>query len=813
MQIQYNTKLTTKSYKAGQFTKEVKNTLAGTFNTARNWSKECESEFKTHIDFYQALTQNLFAFRFGLKFSNNSKTDVLNEVWGVACDLDKKGCSVSRTLKFMEDFNSIFYYSPNGTPGEDNTPHRLILFFDNPQSLETATRYAKQVSYTLQGESNCYDPERLWFPPMSHTIHLSVCKIGKGLESLPLVEIQDPKIGTVKTHQNNNLTDNTPQTGKKGLRTIINETLTTKVLELGFDEFFRLINIVDVEIKESKRKPENSGKIEGEALQRFDVKPPKSDSFDRVDCNLINNQLFFYDRRDGVDGYTGTFLKFLLACTGENVSSNDYKLQLDYSKELFSVLSLEFPEKPKKIEPTWLWCEFLSDHNEDIVFIDDSQKYGVFNGKFWELLSPDKLFKTKFIEWSIAAYGIIKASVLNSIRTTLIDITFGKIKTHKTKPIDRNLYPFNDGIFNSVTKEFLSFSPSLFVWYGVDYNYNDLNLSNGGKIWEKLRSLVSQLIIGDDKKHQNFLDGFALLCLDQLWRTQSMLWLYGEGGSGKSTIINWCRDMIGNASTGGRMADLRSQEIFNSPHSLQKIIEGTVLNLSEFSFPGKNDASFLKDIIASGATENSKRIRGGCAIPINEKFCTPYTAYWFGSVVATSQDKPKNDCILDSGWQRRLNFFSFKKIKEVTNIFKEIDAGLNDLFVYILNMDIENLIDDYNGYFRSPNPEADQQQELELSPVAAFLNDNTEVSNNPVSMRSLYLSFNAHRLEYGMNYALTLSQFEKYLDRYLSKFYGERVFIHDKVRSCNIALRVSKLKEFNAHSVTTSHNGNNNFHF
>lgn len=803
IKVQFNSKITTKNYKVGEFTPEVKSAF-GALNYARNW--DVLKEFNNVYDFFQYLTTNLTAFRFGIKTKSNDKKDALDECWGFALDLDAKpdekkgiiGASIKRTKEFAKNYTHIFYYSPSGIPGKDDSPHRLILLFNTPQTIATTERYIKHFSMLLQGESICNDATRLWFPPLEYTLQFSECLLGKGIDEyeLPLSNqiIKPKKIISNTTETGNNLSTNS-------ISSQINKALTEKALELGFNKFLELLSIKDVAIIESKRKPE-SGTITGTPVQRFDIKPIGSDCKDRVTANLIDDILYFYDRRDGTAGYTGTFLKFLLKCTGETDIS--FKSQLDYAKEIFDILGLTYPQpEKKKIEASNLWYQFLSNNSESLIYIKNSQKYGWFNGKYWELYNPIELIDTIFINWSIAHYGIIKAAVIGQIKVNIAHITFDLIRTFKTQPFDRHLYGFQDGIFNVDTKEFLCFDNSYFIWSLSEWSYNNIDLDKGKKTFELLQVMISKIVNGDKGKQQNFIDGFSLLVLDQLWKTQSMIWMYGEGGSGKSTLANWLRDMLENSTDTGRVADLRSNEIFNSPHSLQKITQGTIINLSEFSFPSASDASFLKDLIASGATENSTKMRGGCAIPINEKYKNPYTAYWVGSIIASSQERPSKDCLLDSGWTRRINFFSFQKIKEKTDIFKEIDANLDNMFAYILNLSVDSIIERYNEYFRTPDIVSERIMEIELSPVAAYLEESTEISTDEVPIKVLYREFSHHKTDYGWpsNYNLSMINFEKYLTRYLSKFHNTTIYLNEH------NVKVSKLKLKTVLAITTSNGG------
>lgn len=799
MLVQINKDISTKGYKRDQFTGEVKNRLAETFNYQRNWGKAIK--FDNIISFYQFLIENLNAYRFGIKEKSNSKKDAKNEIWAIALDLDCKpnaqkgiiGCSIKRTLEFARDYSHIFYLSPSGVDGEDTTPHRLILAFNEPQTIEIAEQYISYLSLKLQGESICKDATRLWFPPLESTIHLSKCQIGKGLEELILPTNQTQKSIKV-AHQENN--DN--KINNNSISSKINLILTKTALEMGFEDFFKTINIQDVIIKKSNRIPEN-GTIDGIATERFDVKPIDSNCEDRVTANLIDDILYFYDRKEGSSGYSGTFLKFLHKCAGGN--NNDFKSLISYSKQLFELLKLEYIDfKDKKIEASNLWYSFLNDNSENLIYIQNSQNYGFFNGRYWELLTPEELIDRHFINWVIPFYGIIKASTIGAIKNNIKNVTFDLVKSYKTIPIERELYGFQDGVFNVINKTFSPFSNSFFIWNLSEFSFNETNLERGKIAYEKLGDLIKGIIIGDSDKHKNFLNGFSLMVLDNLWKTQSMLWLYGEGGAGKSTFTNWIRDMLGSSIENGRVSDLRSNELFNSPHSLQKIIQGSIINLSEFSFPSASDAAFLKDLIASGATENSDKMRGGCAIPINEKYKQPYTAFWIGSIVATSQEKPTRDCILDSGWVRRINFFSTQKIKETTTLFKEIDSLLGELFVYILHLDVDSLIKEYNDYFRTPNIKDQQALELELSPVASFLNDYCIPSKTPVAIKVFYQEFHGRKQLYGWpnNYSLSLSKFEKYLSRYLQKFYSGNIYLDENgVTVCDLTLK----------SITTSNGG------
>lgn len=802
--IQINEKSTFKGVKR-ENAKQHKELVAATLNYQRNWRTYA---FDSILDFYQILITELKAFRLAIK-ENGNKKDSIKECYGLGLDLDLESAKVSRTLKFVteNDLSYILYYSPSGDPKLDCTNHRLLLFFDKPQTVEITEKYSKYLSWYLQDKSICGDAGRLWFPPLEDTVAHSKCQIGKGLENFQIPADFDAVTQSNETNKAKNEKLKTVIKSDSSIRGTINSMLCAKALEIGFDNLLSKLDISDVTFTVSKREGEN-GTIDGDVIARWDIKPPKSDCKDRVVCHQIDDKLYFYDRRDGSQGYSGSFLLFLLKASGE--SDISYKSQLDYAYDILPLLGLQYPSELQNIqlEASLLWYNYLSDNQKEIIYISDSQKYGYFNGVYWELFNPETFIDTIFVRWCIANYGIIKSSLFKNVKKDLKYITFDIIRNFKSQPIDRHLYPFKDCIFDIEKKNTIPFSENHFIWYTIDFKYSDYNPISGLNTYNNLVTLVRQIIVGDDDKKLNFLNGFNLLVHDALWRTQSMLWLYGDGGSGKSTLINWVRDMLAPARDNGRVADLRYQELFDSPHSMQKIVQGTIINLSEFSFPSNKDSAFLKDMITSGSLEASTRNKIGCAIPINEKFKTPYTAYWIGSIVATSQNRPNNDCILDTGWQRRLNYFNFRKIQSHTNLYSEIDSNIYQLFCHILMMNTQELIDRYNQYFKNPNPENEQQLELELSPVAMYLDENADISDENVPIRQLYHDFMSKKAEYGYTYNMSVSGFEKYLSRYLSKFHNSSIFIHKKVKCCNLCLR-----KFSRKSVTLSNEDQNGFNF
>lgn len=756
MKYQVNHKITTIGQDRESFTKEEKNRLCEAFNATRNWHTVEGSIEDLHNELYETLP----SFRLGIKGTN--KKDSCKEVWGIALDLDVKpsvdpktkepiiGCSVARTKKFVADnkLNHIFYLSSSGIKGEDCTPHRLVLPFSQALTVEQAEQFSSYLSKHLQGKVICFDATRLWFfTLLENRDTLSCVSTGHYVNDTIKPELGNlnEKLQKDKTKRLESLlkTDHAPL--DIPIRQVLNKTLVEYALALGLTEFFELFK---VECVESKRSVEDRPSEYIQLVERYDVKPPDSETKDRINCHLTeDNYLIFYDRRDGKDGYSGSLLQFLLKCSYGSHFECTYEREIDFAQDLFNRFELPWPIV-YPFRSDLLWVTYLKEHSDVLMYIIRSSSWSLFNGRNWEKLDKNAQLN-HFYNWCIATYGFIRPSHLKDIKTAFAGLyNNGVVRVYKQQPKERYKFGFADGVWDTENKMFIEHSPSNFIWSCSEKNYHDFDIAKGKEVYNLLFEIVQNIIKGDIEKHQSFMNAFVLLVNSHLHKSNRAIWGVGDGGSGKSTMQNWIRLMHDM-----KAIDMNPESLFDSKHALGKLLEGDTLLLSEFVLP-KGKGEFLKDIISPDGDNGESNLgkSKGTAISVDPKFGTPHTEYTYLDVFIVSQKRSNAIDVADSGWVRRAAYYDFKKVDKSEKYlpFAEVNANLGDLFVYILSLDHEYALTMFNAHCDGKNLEEMQSLQLENSVPAQYLNEHLEPSEDPIPLNQIWKDFESRKgSEYG----------------------------------------------------------------
>lgn len=823
--------MSTLGYTQETFNKEAKGNLADTYNHARNW----ETKEGTVNDLANDLLSTLCTFRLGIKEGSNKKASC-SEVWGVAIDLDLKphidtktkekiaGCSVARTKAYLEsnNLNYIFYLSSSGTKGEDCTPHRAVVFFSQALPVEKAECFSKFLSLELQGKEICFDSTRLWFFTVPENLDtLSFNSNGQYIDLVINPEIQklNSDITEKKTKRLKSLITNSNEIDEPLIQKL-NKGLTAYALSVGLQSFHESIGI-QTKINASRRGLEDRSDANLPPLvERFDVQPPGSDTFDRVDANLTEDgMLLFYDRRDGKAGFTGTFLQWLIKCELGGSYEPSLDEQLNKARVLFELFNLEWPlEYPKSASV--FWQSYLKENAKSLMYITKSASWCLYNGKHWvKLLKDDQI--NHVADWSLKYYGRVSSSHLSTIRTTLKNVTcladqkWG-MKIYPRPPRDREWFGFNDGLFNTITKEFVPHTSDVFTWSCQAYNWNDYQDTEKGRaVRDALMEIISYIVVGDERKYQAYLNALILYCNSQLHKANIAIWQYGDGGAGKSTMQDYTVKMLGHSALGGRVVDVKSKMLFDSQHSMGMLLDGTNLSFSEFVMPRDKDCSILKDIIAPDG-DNGKSDIGeslGCAIHVDNKYQQPYTDFGYFDCIISSQKKSNIVDISDSGWARRFFYVNFKKVEKAEKElpFAFVNQNLRYLFVYFLQQDTEYILEQFLDYVNDTKTEEIKTLQVENNVAAQYLVEHLEESEELLPVAQIWADFQRRKEDYGVS--PSLKTFRTYLESALKAFGSsdKHKMIHTQGRHLYVYYQLySPISE--SSNGNGSANGNGNGH-
>lgn len=292
---------------------------------------------------------------------------------------------------------------------------------------------------------------------------------------------------------------------------------------------------------------------------------------------------------------------------------------------------------PKTIEPFQIaLCMLKINHAIVISFTDDSAdgEVAVYceDGINKGLYTTDRNYINKIIY----SYNF-------GIQKNAVDEVISRIYAwgpRKTRSLDPDLIPVNNGIFNYKTKQLLDFDPEYVFTAksGTDYNFNARNImitNPDGTQWD-IESWMEDLT--DDPQITQLLWEItgALLRPNVAWNKSA--WLYSDRGeNGKGTLCALWRNLCGNSATSIPIADFSKDFMLSSLFTSQAIIVD------------ENDVGSFID--RAGAL---KAIITNDVVYINRKFKDPIHYQFHGFMVQCLNEMPRFRDKSDSIYRRQL---------------------------------------------------------------------------------------------------------------------------------------------------------------
>jgi putative DNA primase/helicase len=166
------------------------------------------------------------------------------------------------------------------------------------------------------------------------------------------------------------------------------------------------------------------------------------------------------------------------------------------------------------------------------------------------------------------------------------------------------LIPFKNGVLNSVTKEFSNHDPSFYSTHIISANYDADQTIENSFISEFLSQFVDYR-----PQHLNLLRAYLNIVFTNNTRYQVAFYIYGPGGTGKSTLINIILYLIGTDA-----AYSTSLQNLNSRFGLSRISHKIFLVINDMShFKGK-EPKILKEIITGDSLESEKKYKDSISV-------------------------------------------------------------------------------------------------------------------------------------------------------------------------------------------------------
>ena len=167
-------------------------------------------------------------------------------------------------------------------------------------------------------------------------------------------------------------------------------------------------------------------------------------------------------------------------------------------------------------------------------------------------------------------------------------------------PEDMNDHParyinFQNGMYDSVRKKVYSHAPKILSVNQLPWNY-DPNADHGPG--SEIENFLKQAIPDEDDREM-LLEYIGLCCTKDV-KQQKMLVICGEGGTGKSTIINLIQDIVGKRNCSNVAMSKLSQN-FQAIRMMGKLLN----SCADLEIDALDDVTMIKKLIGEDAISDS----------------------------------------------------------------------------------------------------------------------------------------------------------------------------------------------------------------
>lgn len=222
---------------------------------------------------------------------------------------------------------------------------------------------------------------------------------------------------------------------------------------------------------------------------------------------------------------------------------------------------------------------------------------------------------------------------VNSIRKLAESLIYKDPNTLDGNP---DLFAFTNGVFNLRTLEFSPHALKNYVSIHQDYPYDP----------KATCPFFMKVIIRFDEETQTYIQEFMGYSATAETKLETMLWLYGGPGSGKSTLIKGFEAFL------GKYCVLLPPSCFNGNRfGLSNALGARLYTATEVPKKGVDDTSILKALVS------------GEAITIERKHVDSFTYIPFGKVIWAMNEVPNMDFLRD-GIGRRVQIIKFPDLPE-----------------------------------------------------------------------------------------------------------------------------------------------------
>jgi putative DNA primase/helicase len=251
----------------------------------------------------------------------------------------------------------------------------------------------------------------------------------------------------------------------------------------------------------------------------------------------------------------------------------------------------------QQLPNTWDLVELFISHNPNIKYCMSYKTFYKYNGQFWIIITKDQVTRIiiKFLKFQYP--NIYKKFNIKSLDDFILLLKQNEEFSMPDAILKANvngfLLPFLNGVLNTVTLELLPHSPLNYSTHIIPIEYNSDDSIKNTKFAEFLSSLVNH-----NSNRLKILRACLKLIFTNNLVYQIALYIYGPGGTGKSTFINLLMYLLGKEVTLST-----SMPQLNSRFGLASIIGKYLLVLNDVSLYRGQEPKTIKNIITQDVME------------------------------------------------------------------------------------------------------------------------------------------------------------------------------------------------------------------
>jgi len=302
-------------------------------------------------------------------------------------------------------------------------------------------------------------------------------------------------------------------------------------------------------------------------------------------------------------------------------------------------------KNPISLPNVWDLCSIFIKENQNLKYCMTYKTYYLYKNDFWSPISQSQVTKLliRFLRSKYPdSYKTFNLKNLDNISLLLTEHEdFSMPDAIANANSNGFLLPFVNGVLNTKTLDFLPHKSTNYSTHIIPINYNSEDSIIDTEFAEFLTSLVN-----NNSNRLKILRACLKMIFTNNLLYQIALYIYGPGGTGKSTFINLLIYLLGKDVT---LSTSMSQ--INSRFGLASIIGKYLLVLNDVSLYRGQEPKNIKNIITQDVMEADVKYKQPIAFTPNSFLLIASNTLW----------EIKNST---TGLARRMIYFPFDNVPE-----------------------------------------------------------------------------------------------------------------------------------------------------